>query len=40
MNLECPECGSNDVDVAPNGAGGDFQCQECGHLFCEEDIDA
>ena len=41
MNLECPECGSADIDIAPFPANnGTFECRECGHQFDEEDLDA
>jgi hypothetical protein len=31
--VECPECGSTDVDLAEEVPGPVFQCQECGEQF-------
>ena len=36
-DIECPACGSADIDLAETIPGPLFACQECGHAFDPED---
>jgi len=41
--MECPECGSSDIDVVPDVGyylGSDFECQECGFDGRREDFES
>jgi transposase len=38
MPDECPECGSDDIDVS-GAFGFEWECQECGHHFNSDDED-
>jgi len=38
--MECPQCGSGDVDLAEEVVGPVFQCQECLHRFDPPQTDA
>lgn len=31
--IDCPECGSSDIDVAPADYARDWWCQDCGCMF-------
>lgn len=33
FEIECPECGSTDVDINPKAGAPDWQCCECGAEF-------
>jgi len=36
-DVDCPACGSADIDLAETILGPLFACQECGHAFDPED---
>lgn len=36
--MNCPKCGSDDVDHATIGIAGAVQCVDCGHIFAYTEL--
>lgn len=37
--IECPDCGSKNVEKVDSRFGDQWECQACGYTFDQDDID-
>lgn len=39
-DVECPECGSSDVEITEYGWGASCECNDCGHEWDDDEYEA